>query len=88
VAQGGEGGLGVITLHLHLGHLEDAFIQSDLERVHLLKTAIDSNISLWYIKIGIELFSSIHSYEANFTFNNNSIHSIHEYQNVNFKCIT
>jgi len=24
-------------LHLHLGHLADAFIQSDLQRVHLLK---------------------------------------------------
>jgi len=23
-------------LHLHLGHLANAFIQSDLERVHLL----------------------------------------------------
>jgi len=30
-----------VHLHLHLGHLPDAFIQSDLQRVHLLKeTAI------------------------------------------------
>jgi len=26
-----------LHLHLHLGHLADAFIQSDLQRVHLLK---------------------------------------------------
>jgi len=27
----------ILHLHLHLGHLADAFIQSDLQRVHLLK---------------------------------------------------
>jgi len=26
-----------VHLHLHLGHLADTFIQSDLQRVHLLK---------------------------------------------------
>jgi len=40
-----------LYLHLHLGHLADAFIQSDLQRVHLLK----------------ETVSSIHSCEANRT---------------------
>jgi len=43
-----------LHLHLHLGHLADAFIQSDLQRVHLLK-------------VGIEQVSSIHSCEANIT---------------------
>jgi len=33
----GRGGGDYFKLHLHLGHLADAFISSDLQRVHLLK---------------------------------------------------
>jgi len=51
-------------IHLHLGHLADAFIQ------RLTKSTFvegDSNISLWYPKIRIELFSSIPIYVKNRT---------------------
>jgi len=50
------------NLHLHLGHLADAFIQSDLQRVHFEGVA-----ALWYLKIRIELLSSIPIYETNRT---------------------
>jgi len=52
------------NLHLHLGHLADASIQSDLQRVHL---STDSNISLWYIKIRTEQVSSLRNCKVNRT---------------------
>jgi len=49
---------------LHLGHLADAFIQSDLQRVHSLKER-QQYITVVPEDIGIELFSSIPIYETN-----------------------
>jgi len=40
------------TLHLHLGHLGDAFIQSDLQEVHLSKERQQyiASGTLWHYK--------------------------------------
>jgi len=57
-----------LLLHLHLGHLAESFIQSDLEKVHLLKEKAIYCISLWFIKIKIEQISSIHNCEVNKSF--------------------
>jgi len=56
-----------IHLRLHLGHLADTFIQSDLQQS--TSGEGDCNIPLWYIKIRIEQVSSIHSCKPTFQSN-------------------